>query len=1159
MNRLTMYCSFTVISAILLAGCEREPEVTSTTKGYDFFSASIIEESSRVHLENGVDVKWNIGDQIAVFSDLQGPSVFTRDEDGLFRGELIRGNVFYSYPIYSSKWGKGFCLNETDSTVLDCDLTCCFYDTDEAPLPMVAISSNNQLSFKQTGGILHFRLKSENLLYYVDLTPISYQEAINGHFTINYKEDSPVLQLTKDKCHNMYANCPGVQMDSGQWDVYFHIPPMSFSEGFYLSIYFNDKETGEPRRINKITRKELTISRGEMLSFPLIDIDSEYDLESAELAREREVLLSLYQATDGDNWYKNTNWGSDMFLGGWYGVKTEIGGHVTELSLNCNHLCGELPKEVWSLPYLKTLKLNNNKLIVRIPTDESSLSSSLETIDLGNYDLVASANGDTQPILDKGNRILDGIPNSIQKLSRLSEFFAHKTQLSGPLPDGLWLPSLKRLWLQSNSVEGELSPSIGNAKNLEELELSDNLLKGCLPDELWLPALCELDLKWNSLEGELSQAIGNAKNLETLILSDNFLRGVIPEEICELEKLIMLDLSSSTFHFSFDSSEPPTLTTTCNQFTSLPSKMGKMKNLKSLILHGNALRGGIPQSLFECVNLVQLELGSTENYFGSYNDFDCILPETLGNLINLESLSLFATGIKGPLPSSFNNLKSLRFCDLTGTYSFEGVQNSISGSLPNLTGLEYLSGLYLDWNYIENNIPDHYADCPNLYLHAQYNCLSGVLPERIINADNFSNWSISPQRDGYGLTANLFYESTDYSRDGNVIPIQKASKGSGINIVIMGDAFADYEIADGTYDRVMRKGIEQFFSIEPFASFRDRFNVFEIETVSKNNIYLGRLQETALGTFFGEGTTISGDNLRCLDYAYRAIGWDDKDFLVIVLLNREYYAGTCAMYHYSAHDGLGVDYGNGFAIAYLPLGTDEDMFRGLILHEAGGHGFAKLADEYDSGCNFSMSFYNSVEGLNWYPNIDFTSDPKEIKWSEFLDDLRYADEGIGIYEGGATLPTGVWRPTEYSIMRFNTGEYNAPSRQAIWKRINKLSEGDEWVFRHEDFVDYDLQVRSNISTRIQQSKTSSTLLRQYPPLNPPMVFSVDKDFFREIQKYNIMNNKAKMKEDSRKETSEYSYTIGNTHYVVNGDCVKVCTTIVEPRRYTDFEQISEIF
>ena len=59
---------------------------------------------------------------------------------------------------------------------------------------------------------------------------------------------------------------------------------------------------------------------------------------------DRAALVALYNATSGDNWANNTNWGSDMPLRGWHGVTTDSDGRVRRLDLSGNELTGCIPE-----------------------------------------------------------------------------------------------------------------------------------------------------------------------------------------------------------------------------------------------------------------------------------------------------------------------------------------------------------------------------------------------------------------------------------------------------------------------------------------------------------------------------------------------------------------------------------------------------------------------------------------------------------------------------------------------------------------------------------------------------------------------------------------------------------------------------------------------
>ena len=94
-------------------------------------------------------------------------------------------------------------------------------------------------------------------------------------------------------------------------------------------------------------------------------------------ATDREALVALYNATDGDNWTNNDNWLSDAPLGDWYGVTTAVTpeGNVqlTGLDLAENRLAGELPPELGNLAHLEALSLTDNQLTGEIPAQLGNL------------------------------------------------------------------------------------------------------------------------------------------------------------------------------------------------------------------------------------------------------------------------------------------------------------------------------------------------------------------------------------------------------------------------------------------------------------------------------------------------------------------------------------------------------------------------------------------------------------------------------------------------------------------------------------------------------------------------------------------------------------------------------------------------------------------
>ena len=70
-------------------------------------------------------------------------------------------------------------------------------------------------------------------------------------------------------------------------------------------------------------------------------------------ATDRVVLRDLYNATNGRNWKRKTNWGSNASISEWEGVTTDSSGQVTKLDLSINQLTGPIPPAFVNIRNLK--------------------------------------------------------------------------------------------------------------------------------------------------------------------------------------------------------------------------------------------------------------------------------------------------------------------------------------------------------------------------------------------------------------------------------------------------------------------------------------------------------------------------------------------------------------------------------------------------------------------------------------------------------------------------------------------------------------------------------------------------------------------------------------------------------------------------------------
>lgn len=672
---------------------------------------------------------------------------------------------------------------------------------------------------------------------------------------------------------------------------------------------------------------------------------------------------------------------------------------------------------------------------------------------------------------------------NVNDKGRVTEILLNDNGLNGTIPESIGnLSKLKTLYLYENSLTGSIPSQIGNLKELEALGLYSNHLSGDFPEFITsLSSLKYLYLQYNyGITGSLPESIGNLTELVDLRVDGNKMSGPLPVNLGKLTKLDLLDFDDNNFTGSIPDSYAnltrlSSLYLGQNQLTGpIPEWIGDLKLLTGLALNNNQFTGTIPESLGKLDQLMVLGLQNNPKLSGS-------IPESLGNLKNVWWFCLHNSNLSGSIPESLGNLESVQ--------TFVLSSNNFTGQIPeSFSKLSNVSGIYLSDNNITGNLPDYLADLPDLVdLQTYGNRMKGEISETILDSQHWtSDWNqdqILPQQPGYGLTATM-YESTDFSKDGQVKTLQKHSVGNGIQLIITGDAFVDKDINSGKFDAAAKEAMEDFFAVEPYASFRDMFDVYSVTAVSKNSILSG---ETAMETNFGTDTYIGGDLAKAVVYARKAVNNLDEA-LILVLVNKNKYAGTCHYFPYSGSQ----DFGNGLSVAFCTMEANKESRRATLNHEAGGHGFAKLEDEYGYS-NYGAIPAEEVESHilasknGWWKNVDFTSDPTRVKWAKYLEDSRYSYDGLGVFEGGCTYWTGVWRPTENSIMRYNTGGFNAPSREAIWYRLHKLAYGSGWNYNHEEFVEYDAKNRKTSSSAPRRNYVERLDEPREPLARPVMV------------------------------------------------------------------------
>ena len=311
--------------------------------------------------------------------------------------------------------------------------------------------------------------------------------------------------------------------------------------------------------------------------------------------------------------------------------------------------------------------------------------------------------------------------------------------------------------------------------------------------------------------------------------------------------------------------------------------------------------------------------------------------------------------------------------------------------------------------------------------------------------------------EGRDYRTKMTVEQFDYEYgDGDVITLNEATKGNGVDIVFLGDCYDAADIAAGNYLADLQEAVGHYFAIEPYATYKDYFNVYAVLGVSDDSGMgtLNTIKDAKFGSTFGEKNLVQPDMNMCFEYACKApIDDNIAQTLIVLVENTTEYGGVCYMY------------GDGTAVACCPKSADAYPydFRGIVQHEAGGHGFGKLADEYiyhnafistctcTDGCGHVNDFLTNKK-RGWYANLELTGDMNEVGWSHLIFHPKYSNV-VDIYEGGYFHTRGVYRSEPTSCMNNNIPYYSAISRQAMVERIMEYA-GEQ--FDLETFIDKDV-------------------------------------------------------------------------------------------------------
>ena len=1029
MKLLNIFTNILVLSSMAVSvACNETEERGSEART---INAVIVQPDTRTSL-NGPDANgvyktvWSPGDQIMVFSgDLACRYILKSGENtnkGVFEGYGNSEDLVAVYPLSIGISRTGATIEVGLPEVQE-------YVSGNIPLgayPMLGIYGDETFSFRNLCSVLKVPMFGDATVKSITFTPNNAGVKASGKAVINV--NSTQLEMDDNSKPSVKLDCPDVKLSAQPTDFHFVVPAQIYPGGFTLTIATDKGD------VVKTLKSDITLDRSVLYPIEAFEckIDSKENI-IFEDANFKAYLVANFD-TDGDGEIsKEEALAITKIIVGTKDIESLAGiEHMANLTeLRCEGPWSFFEPEEDPEGKLKTLDVSKNVNLTILYCGFNQLTS----LDVTN-------NPKIEQLRCAGNNLnsLD-----VSKNTELIEFEAYNNRLSSI--DVSNNPELEYIDLTNNQIK---SIDVSNNPELYYIDLTNNQIKSIdVSNNLELDRIRCSNNKLTSID------VTNNQKLTTLNISGNSIVKIdlgnnpdLEYLYCEKNKISELELSNNK--------KLEILNVNDNNLTSLT--VNCCPEIETLKANNNLIK-----------EMDISELTSLFDFYCSGNPLETlyVFDGQIDAINNKEIPSTTKIVVKGTEPGDDEV-----FTVTPTLFDIDGYEQDITMTVT--ANISYSIDSQPEWISKKSDNSGVYT------FTVSANTTSSSRSGEIIfkNANN-SFLTVTVKQ---GIQT---YTSSDYSQDGQVTRIHSATVGKGIDVVFVGDAFADKD--QDLFNKYVKLGKEAFFTEEPFRSTKDRFNIYRIGSVSKNGIITQEGGDTKFSAQFGDGTYISGDH----DAVFRFVqdkmpSVNLKKTIVFVIVNKAKYAGTCWMFS------------DNKAVCYVPLCRNENEYAQTLRHEGCGHGFGKLADEY---------FYDSMgripddevsELKKWkgfaygfYENVDLTSDPNTILWSKFISDSRYSGK-VSVYEGGYTYPYGVYRPTDNSIMRYNTGGFNAPSREAIYKKIMKFSEGDAWTYDYETFVAFDAPARSAEAVTRAAAQCAAVDKANFIPLAPPVMVMVDK-------------------------------------------------------------------
>ena len=356
----------------------------------------------------------------------------------------------------------------------------------------------------------------------------------------------------------------------------------------------------------------------------------------------------------------------------------------------------------------------------------------------------------------------------------VKSLYLGNNNLSGHLPEGdcfTRMVGLAALYLNENQIGGSIPQCLKNSFFLSNLKMNDNQITGELPEWLFdLPLFKYLEVDHNKLTGPIPA--GYVKVMDEGFnnnISGNDFSGEVPEAIVNHPRFSQLwdNILPQGGHLTLPTIPAPVLEVEDLNGNRYSTADVYKNNIYTLLYNYSSARSEYTDKLAKAYETYKPKGFEVLGMIPSDETLEEVKGFLKANDINW--LNLDPEGFQGFFHRYFLYLNFVNLVDQNGNIVFTSLMDE-NGKMENTMGKSTRDQLLFD-----------------------------------VLEDRFGKVDYTP------------YTSTDYSRDGEVITLQTATVGNGVDIVFMGDAFVDKDMEPGgRYEQRMREAMEQFFAYEPY-------------------------------------------------------------------------------------------------------------------------------------------------------------------------------------------------------------------------------------------------------------------------------------------------------------------------------------------------------